>query len=143
MKIDYNKTNFSSDEKHIMAEESAYNSKENPDHLPVLVQLKSNVLKMEKQKYLINKEILFSEFVTTILKKKLINLNSDDTLVIHVVKLTNPPEYLEIQPISKPIKEIYDEYKDTDTNLLILRISRNTTFKYVKNYIKYLTGYKK
>lgn len=136
MKIDYNKAIFSEDEKKLMANESIHNREKNPDHVPVLIQIKSNVLKMEKQKFLINRDVMFSEFVSSILKKKLINLNNDDSLVIKAVTLSNPPESIEIQPSSKLIKDIYEEFSDPETNLLILKVSRNTTFKVAKSFIK-------
>ena len=113
----------------------------NPNHIPVLIQLDSNVLKMEKQKFLISNDINFNDFINNTLKKKLINLYSNDVLVLHVVKFSGTSQFTEIKPQPKTMREIYDENKDPETKLLILKVSRMTTYKWAKGYVNYFMGY--
>lgn len=143
MKIDYSKLTFTLDECKYMFNETTILREKNPSHVPVLIQLKSNVLKMEKQKFLIADSINFNDFINNTLKKKLIHLASDDSLIISTVDFNNceKPVATIIVPTSKTIREIYDEFKDPLTNLLIFKISRHTTYKTVKGYVKYLGGF--
>lgn len=141
MKIDYSKFEFTQDERKYMLKETERLQETNPNHIPVLIQLDSNILKMDKQKFLISNDINFNDFVNNTLKKKLINLYNNDVLVINVVKFSGPQKLTEIKSQPKQMKDIYDEYKDPDTNLLILRVSRNTTYKWAKGYVGYLMGY--
>lgn len=148
MKIDYGKSTFTLDEcKHMLNETNILREK-NPNHTPVLIQLKSNVLKMDKQKFLISNDINFNDFINNTLKKKLIHLSSTDVLTLFTVQFgkddlehCETPTVTEITPNSKTIKDIYNDFKDPLTNLLILKISRQTTYKTVKGYMKYLSGY--
>lgn len=144
MKIDYSKYNFTREECDHMLEEFKHLQEEHPKHVPVLIMSKSAILKMKKHKLLVNDEIIFSEFITNTLKKKLIGLNQDDILSIFTVKLDpdgQQPESTKISINSSSMRQIYDEYKDDSTNLLILKVSRNTTYKYLKQYAKYWLGY--
>lgn len=148
MKIDYSKFNFSLEECTHMKQETDILFEKNPSHIPILIMVKSNVLKMDKQKFLVSNDICCTDFITNTLKKKLINLSQDDTIIIQTVKLfpeetenTKKSESTEIKINSQSMKEIYDEHKDTETNLLIFKISRNTTFKYLKGSAKYWLGY--
>ena len=139
MKIEFNKFNFTKEECNQMKEETIILQKKNPEHVPLLILLKSNSLKIDKHKFLITNNIIFSDFIYNTLSKKLINLNENDTLKIEIVHF-NPNEklsnFIEIKPNSKTMEELYEEYKDEETNMLVFRISKNTTYKYIKNYIK-------
>lgn len=144
MKIDYSKFNFSREECEHMNKETQLLQEKNSNHVPVLIMIKSNVLKMEKQKFLVSNDICYADFVTNTLKKKLIGLNENDTLTLCTVKLDpegQKSESKEIAVNSSLIKDIYNEYKDIHTNLLILKVSRNTTYKYLKSSVKYWSGY--
>jgi len=70
MKIDYSKSDFTQDERKYMFNETNRLKETNPTHIPVLIQLDSNVLKMEKQKFLVSNTINFNDFVNNTLKKK-------------------------------------------------------------------------
>lgn len=145
MKIDYGKLTFTQDECKYMFNETNILREKNPLHVPVLIQLKSNVLKMDKQKFLIANDIKFNDFINNTLKKKLIHLESDDSLTFDVIHFGNNdffknPSAINIIPNSKTIKEIYTDFKDPLTNLLILKISRQTTYKTIKGYLKYVIG---
>lgn len=141
MKIDYSKSEFTQDERRYMFSEAQRLQETNPNHIPVLIQLDSNVLKMEKQKFLVSNDINFNDFVNNTLKKKLINLYSNDVLVLHVVNFSGPKKFTEIKPHARTMREIYDEHKDPETNLLIFKVSRMTTYKWAKGYLNYYLGY--
>jgi hypothetical protein len=141
MKIDYSKSEFTQDERRYMLSEAQRLQETNPNHIPILIQLDSNVLKMEKQKFLVSNDINFNDFVTNTLKKKLINLYSNDVLVLHVVNFSGPKKFIDIKPHSKSMREVYDEHKDQETNLLIFKVSRMTTYKYLKTSVTYWMGY--
>jgi hypothetical protein len=138
MKIDYSKSDFTQDERKYMFNETNRLKETNPTHIPVLIQLDSNVLKMEKQKFLVSNTINFNDFVNNTLKKKLINLYNNDVLVIHIIKFAEGKKPIEIKPQSKSMQEIYEEHKDPETNLLIFKVSRMTTYKWAKGYINYI-----
>jgi hypothetical protein len=141
MKIDYSKFDFTQDERKYMSKETERLQETNPNHIPVLIQLDSNILKMDKQKFLISNDINFSDFVNNTLKKKLINLYNNDVIVITVVKYSGTQKLLELKSQPKQMKDLYDEHKDPETNLLILRVSRNTSYKWAKTYASYFMGY--
>lgn len=143
MKIDYSKTEFTQDERRYMNNEVNRLKEINPKHIPVLIQLQSNILKMEKQKFLVSHDINFNDFVNNTLKKKLINLYKTDLLVLQVVNFDSKGnvKYIDIKPCSVEMSEIYDKYKDPETSLLIFKVSRMTTYKWVKGCINYVLGY--
>lgn len=145
MKIDLSKANFNKDECEYMKKETEILQEKNPNHIPILIMIKSNVLKIDKQKFLVSNNIVFSDFITNTLKKKLIGLHTDDSLDIYTIKLNSESnqkiESTKINVNSLSIKDIYNEFKDESTNLLILKVSRTTTYKYVKGSVKYWLGY--
>jgi hypothetical protein len=127
-----------------MLHETELLQEKNSNHVPVLIMIKSNVLKMEKQKFLVSNDIVFSDFITNTLKKKLIGLSENDTLTLCTVKLDpegQKSESKEIVVNSSLMKNIYNEHKDPFTNLLIFKVSRNTTYKFLKGSLKYWAGY--
>jgi hypothetical protein len=139
MKIDYHKKEFNEEEKYKIKLETEKLNQEHPRHIPILVQLDSRILKMEKMKYLFSEEITLNTCIST-LKKKLINLHPSDTLIISTVNLsTNTATPLEIS--SKILRDIYERLKDPETNMLILKISRQTTYKWAKGLASYYLGY--
>ena len=140
MKIDYSKSEFTQNERKHMLNEAEHLQQRSPNHIPVLIQLDSNILKMEKQKFLVSNDIKFNDFVNNTLKKKLINLYNNDVLVIHTVNFSAPNKMVEIKPHPKSMQEIYLQHKDPETNLLIFKISRLTTFKWAKGYATYFLG---
>jgi hypothetical protein len=141
MKIDYSKSEFTQDERRYMFSEAQRLQETNPNHIPVLIQLDSNVLKMEKQKFLVSNDINLNDFITNTLKKKLINLYNNDILVLHTVNFSGPKKFTDIKPTSKSMREVHVEHKDPETNLLIFKVSRMTTYKYLKTSVAYWMGY--
>jgi hypothetical protein len=141
MKIDYSKFEYTQDERNYMFKETERLQETNPTHIPLLIQLDSNLLKMDKQKFLISHDINLNDFINNTLKKKLINLYNNDVIVINIVKFTGPQKLTELKSQPRQMKDLYNEHKDVETNLLILRVSRNTTYKYLKTSAAYWLGY--
>ena len=144
-KIDYSKKEFSPEEKQTMLNESAVLKEKYPNHIPVLIQLHSNVLKIDKNKFIVSEEIKVNDYFNT-LKKKLENLDPSDSLLIYTSKLGSgnlKETLIEKVDSKKTIKEFYEENKDPETNMLIFTISRQTTYKWAKSTVSYLLGYKK
>ena len=141
MKIDYSKMDFTQDEKILMKKETEKLYESNPTHIPVLILINSNVLTIDKQKYLISEEIRFNDFINNTLKKKLHHFHNNDTLLIYTVKFSGSEKFTKLDPVSTDMKTLYTQYKDPETNLLIFKISRNTIYKSVKNTLAYYLGY--
>jgi hypothetical protein len=140
MKIDYNKKNFTEEEKKILLKESEILCSEYPDKIPILVQISSNIIEIEKNKFLVSGDINVDYFLET-LKKKITGLNSSDTLVISVTKLSSENGGKKLIPVGKQtklLKHFYQENVDTETNMLIFTITRQTTYKFVKGMANYV-----
>lgn len=142
MKFDYNKKIFTQEEKEILLHESESLLEKYPDRIPVLIQIDSNILKMDKHKFLIGKDVNVNYYFD-ILKTKLMHINSNDTLIISVTKFdeNNTRTLTPVKPQSKLIKDFYDENKDLSTGMLIFTVSRQTTAKWVRNLVGYYSGY--
>jgi hypothetical protein len=140
MKIDYNKKNFTEEEKKILLKESEILKSEYPDKIPILVQISSNVIEIEKNKFLVSGDINVDYFFET-LKKKITGLNPSDSLVISVTKLTDEngkKKLTQVNKQSKLLKHFYEEHSDPETNMLIFTIHRQTTYKFIKGMAGFL-----
>ena len=141
-KFDYNKKEFSIEEKEILLKESEVLREKHPERIPILIQIDSNILKLEKHKFLVANDVSVSYYFD-LLKRKLTDLSPTDTLVISVAKFNDdgPRTLLQVKPQSKMLKEFFSEYKDPSIGMLVLAVSRRTTYKWLKSTIKYYTGY--
>jgi len=138
--FDYNNKNFSKDDLNNLLEESKILLEKYPDKIPILIQIDSNILKIEKHKYLVAND-LHVDYYFDILKKRLFNLNSD-TLIISITKYINGNRsLLPAKHYPNTLKDFYNEYKDDKTGMLILTLSRYTTYKRAKKFIGYYLGY--
>ena len=142
MKFDYNKKEFTQEEKEILLKESKALLEKYPERIPLLVQLDSNVLKLEKHKFLVNDDININYYID-VLKTKLIHINSNDSLTISLTKFNDDgtKTMTRIKPQSKLLKEFYQENKDTSTGMLIFTVSRQTTVKWVKGLASYYLNF--
>lgn len=142
MKFNYDKKEFSTDEKELLWKESETLKEKYPDRVPILVQIDSNILKLENHKFLVVNDVTVSYYFD-MLKRRLTDLSPTDTLVISVAKFNDngTRTLLHAKPQSKLLKEFFDEHKDTSTGMLILTVSRNTTYKWLKSTIGYYAGY--
>lgn len=140
MKIDYNKKNFTEEEKKILLKESGILCSEYPDKIPILVQISSKVIDIEKNKFLVSGDINVDYFFET-LKKKITGLNPSDNLIISVTKLNDETGAKKLTPVgkqSKLLKHFYQEHCDPETNMLIFTITRQTTYKFIKGMAGYV-----
>lgn len=137
MNIDYSKKNFTDDEKKTIKEHTNLIKTEHPNHIPILIQIDSNVLKLEKCKYLFSAESNVYNCLCTIEKK--LNTSPNDSLIFTIINFSNN-ETVSINNNTN-IKTVYDKYKDKDTNMLVIRVSRQTTYKWVKSLASYYLGY--
>lgn len=142
MKFNYNKKVFTLEEKEILLRESEVLLEKYPNRIPLLVQLDSNVLKLEKHKFLVNDDININYYID-VLKTKLMHINSNDYLTISLTKFNEDgtKTLTRIKPQSKLLKEFYQENKDSSTGMLIFTVSRQTTAKWVKGLVSYYLGY--
>jgi hypothetical protein len=142
MKFDYNKKLYTLEEREILLKETEVLREKYPDRIPILVQIDSNILKMEKHKFLVANQVTV-RYYFDLLKGKLLDLSSADTLVISVAKYNKDGSktLVTIKPREIPLKDFYEEYKDTETGMLILSVSRSTTYKWLKTTLCYYAGY--
>jgi hypothetical protein len=137
MPIDYNK-NFTQEEKDILLRESEILAKKHPERIPVLIQIDSNVLKMDKHKFLISNDVNVNYYFD-VLKTKLMNINSNDTLIISITKFNEDgtKTLTSVKSQSKLLKDFYQENKDPSTGMLVFTVSRQTTVKWIKGLLSY------
>ena len=144
MKIDYSKLDFTPEEKVHLDNERKLALSKNPHYIPIIIFIKSNVLKIDKHKFLVSEEMTVQDYFNS-LKKKLINMNPSDYLVYSITNLSKDPKerYSPINPQKGcvSLKQLYNQYKDPETNMLIITISRQTTYKWVKSIASYYLGY--
>jgi hypothetical protein len=140
MKIDYSKDTFTQEEKDLMKEESEIIREKNPEYIPILILINSNVLTIVKHKFLIPKNISVISLINTI-KKKLIGLQPSDVLTLHIIKFSGSEKRIKLNSTYDDLSVIYETHKDPETDLLVIKISRNTTYKSVKNYVSKFIGW--
>jgi hypothetical protein len=138
MKFDYNKKNFTREEQRIILKESEVLSEKHPDRIPVLIQIDSNILKMEKNKFLVANDVTVNYYFD-VLKRK---LSEKDTLIISVVKFNQDGsrEMKRVKSQNTLLKDFFEEHKDLSTGMLVLNISRATTYKWARGLIGNLLG---
>jgi hypothetical protein len=141
-KFDYNKKEFTQEEREILLRESEVLKEKHPDRIPILIQIDSNILKMEKNKFLVANDVSVNYYFD-LLKRKLMDLSPTDTLVISVTKFEadGTRTLTPVKSQSKLLKDFYEEHYDKATGMLILTVSRSTTYKWVKSTVGYYLGY--
>lgn len=138
MKFDYNKKNFTRDEQKILLKESEILTENHPDRIPILIQIDSNILKMEKNKFLVANDVTVSYYFD-VLKRK---LSEQDTLIISVVKFNQDGtrELKKVKSQNTLLKDFFEEHKDASTGMLVLNISRSTTYKWARGVVTNFLG---
>ena len=108
--------------------------KKYPDKIPILVKIKSKSLTIDKNIIVINKNITVGEFVT-IIKNKFNGYDIILTIESHsqIVHLNNSSTDL--------LELLYNKFKNADIQMLIINISKQTTFKYIKSIAKDYLSY--
>lgn len=115
--IDYNKTEFSKEEKEQIKNEVHFIISKYPDHVPIICS--SSKLKMQKNKFLVNKNLTFSEFIGSV-RKKIEKLNAEDGLFFLVDNI--------MIPMTMDIGTVYHQNKDPNTNILQIWIMKENMF---------------
>jgi hypothetical protein len=117
------------------------------NYTPILIQLDSQVLALKKNKMIVKSNLSTNEIYRGILEL-LTGLSSSDTLKISVVtntltesRATIDPEIFTNKESNIPISELYDKYHDVQTKFLVLVLSRQTTYKWLKECTWYYLGY--
>jgi len=89
-----------------------------PERIPIIVCKSTNcdLPDIDKQKYLVPKDMSLGQFIYVIRKR--IKLQANEALFILVNNV--------LQPSNKSIQEIYEDHKDVDNFLYIIYSSENT-----------------
>ncbi len=128
--LDFSKSNFSFEEKQYVKKQTTYNRLRYPNHIPVIVNIDSRIISIDKKKFIVPKNITLNDFIT-IVEKRLKNVQENDSLIISV-NLNGL-----IVPINNKniiMAECYEKYRNEEIDLLVLNISRYTTFKWIKSF---------
>lgn len=117
IEIDYNKNTFTDEEKAQIKMEANHILTKYPGYVPIICS--SSKFNLQKNKYVVNKNLTFSEFVISI-RKKIPKLNEKEGLYF----LTNDT----MIPLSMDIGTIYDQHKDLSTDILQIWILKENMF---------------
>ena len=128
--LDFSKGIFSFEEKQYIKKQTNYYRVRYPNHIPIIVNVDSKIISLDKKKFIVPKNINLSD-VNTIIEKKLKNLEENDTLIISV---NNNGTIREINNKNILMYDCYEKYRNEELDLLILNITRYTTFKWVKSF---------
>jgi hypothetical protein len=128
--LDFSKGIFSFEEKQYIKKQTNYYRVRYPNHIPIIVNVDSKIISLDKKKFIVPKNINLSDFIT-IIEKKLKNLEENDTLIISV---NNNGTIREINNKNILMYDCYEKYRNEELDLLILNITRYTTFKWVKSF---------
>lgn len=131
MKLDYNKKEFTPEELQILERETYVTRTKYPDKVPILVQIDSKVITIQKNKFLVSQDITLNNYIENVLEKKIMNKVLGDTFTISIKQnklITNFDG-------NKKLSDIYAQYLDPKTGMLIIVVSRNTTYKWLRSFV--------
>ena len=128
--LDFSKSSFSFDEKNYVKKQTTYNRLRYPNHIPVIINVDSRIISIDKKKFIVPKNITLQDFVC-IVEKRLKNIQDNDSLVISV-NLNGLVVALNNKNIT--MSECYEKYRNEELDLLVLNVSRYTTFKWLKSF---------
>ncbi len=128
--LDFSKSIFSFEEKQYLKKQTNYYRVRYPNHIPIIVNVDSRIISLDKKKFIVPKNITLSDFIN-IIEKKLKNLDENDSLIISV---NNNGVVREINNKNILMYDCYEKYRNEELDLLILNVSRYTTFKWVKSF---------
>lgn len=119
-KIDYNKTEFTDQEKIAIKKEVDMIKTKYPDYIPIILRTKSKSnIKLNKIKYLVGEDITVVQFLS-IIRKKIHNFNKSDSIFLFI------NNSLPVQ--HNTLGNLYKLYKDADTNMLFVTVCKENTF---------------
>lgn len=119
-RIDYSKKKFTKYEKMIIKNEVFSVNTTYPFHIPILVRVESDKIKLSKYKYLIGDEMNMGQFLYVIRQKMLVPLSSSDSLFAFINDTIPPNTVL--------FRQLYKDYKDSETDMLIITLCTENTF---------------
>jgi len=125
-KIDYSKQVFSEREKMMIKNEAVLIRLTYPKYTPVLVKTKSEKIKLTKYKFLASDDLTMAQFLFAIRGKMMVPLSSSESLFIFTNSI--------IPPNTSTFGELYKNYKDEETGMLVLTLCTENTFgnEYIK-----------
>jgi hypothetical protein len=119
-KIDYTKVNFSEREKIFIKNEIVMLRLSYPKHIPVLIRSKSEKIKLRKYRFLAGSDLTIAQFLQGIREKMIVPLSSSESMYVFINNT--------IPCNTATFFELYQEYKDKDTEMLILTLCVENTF---------------
>jgi hypothetical protein len=135
MNPDYTKSSFNENEKELMNKQSEIIRFKFPEKIPILIRIKSHHLKTEKYKFLIPNDLSLTETINGI-TSRLLHIDGH-TLIFKISSLNETNTDIDITKTitNMSLVDIYNMYKDLETDVLILSVRRQTFFKWSKSFI--------
>jgi hypothetical protein len=119
-KIDYNKKEFTEQEKDAIKKEVAMIKTKYPEYIPIVLRTKSKSnIKLNKIKYLVGEDITVVQFLS-IIRKKIHDFNKSDSIFLFINN-TLPVQH-------NTLGNLYKQYKDIDTHMLFVTVCKENTF---------------
>lgn len=137
MNLDYNKDFFESYEILLLNKQSQIIMEKFPKKKPILIRLKSNVLKTEKYKFLLDDDMTLFGIVEGI-SSQLLNVDNHtlqfDLSSVPHLKNSNP-KLINCNTLSRDLSllDIFNNYRDTSINAIVIDIKRKTLYKSLYN----------
>lgn len=120
MKIDYSKSKFTQEEKAFIAKEVQHINAKYPNHIPVIVKTQKDDVRLQKSKFLVDKNITVGQFLYTVRKRLDSKLSSNEALYLFCENM--------LPPTSELLSVVYNNHKDTETGMLIFVLCKENTF---------------
>ena len=117
--IDFNKMEFTSQEKQVIKKEVELIRQKYPGYIPIVVRPKNKKMEISKKKFLVTGEITMGQFLF-IIRKKMPNIKASDGIYLFIDG--------SLPPVSAPLSLIYNEKKDKDTDMLFVTACNENTF---------------
>jgi hypothetical protein len=137
MNLDYTKAFFESYEIQLLKKQSQIIIEKFPGKKPILIRLKSNVLKTEKYKFLLDDDITLYGIIEGI-SSQLQNIDNhnlqfDLSSVPHAKNLACKTINCNTLSDDLTLLDIYNKYRDTSINAIVIDIKRKTLYKILYN----------
>lgn len=123
-KIDYSKSEFSELEKIHIKNEITILRATYPKYIPVLIRSKSDKIKMRKHRFLAGSDLTIAQFLHGIREKMIVPIGPSESMFVFINNI--------IPRNTLTFAELYNEYKDQDTQMLIMTLCIENTFGYKK-----------
>lgn len=119
-KIDYSNQSLSEREKILIKNEIVLLRINYPKYIPVLIRSKSEKIKLRKYRFLAGEDLTIAEFLVGVREKMIVPLRSSESMYIFINEV--------IPRASATFSELYKDYKDKDTEMLILTLCVENVF---------------